>query len=39
LNGREDDVLWDEDHEENASSNDEIVDSDWLSQWCVSVVW
>jgi hypothetical protein len=28
MNGTEDDVLWEEDHEENSSSSDESVDSD-----------
>jgi hypothetical protein len=28
MNGREDDVLWEEDHEESSSSSDESVDSD-----------
>jgi hypothetical protein len=28
INGTEDDVLWEEDHEENCSSSDESVDSD-----------
>jgi hypothetical protein len=35
MNGTEDDVLWEEDHEENSSSSDESVDSDYLTQWCV----
>jgi hypothetical protein len=34
MNGTEDDVLWEEDHEENSSS-DESVDSEKLTQWCV----
>jgi hypothetical protein len=28
MNGADDDVLWEEDHEENSSSSDENVDSD-----------
>jgi hypothetical protein len=28
INGTEDDVLWEEDHEGNSSSSDESVDSD-----------
>jgi hypothetical protein len=28
MNGTEDDVLWEEDHEENSSFSDESVDSD-----------
>jgi hypothetical protein len=35
MNGTQDDVIWEEDHEENSSCSDESDHSDKFTQWCI----